>query len=81
MKFNRELFLKSFNRQNNSTMFTYDSFQNAYKHLQENAKVKDYVIVKRRSKSRVNIEKVNKIVFVCDRNDIYKFKEYYYEHA
>ena len=76
MKSDRESFLKSSNRQNNSAMYTYDLFQNAYKYLQKNAKVRDYVIVKFRNKSRVNIEKVDKIVLVCDRNDIYKLKEY-----
>ena len=76
MKSDRESFLKSSNRQNNSAMYTYDSFQNAYKYLQKNAKVRNYVIVKLRSKSRVNTEEIDKIVLVCDRNNIYKLKEY-----
>ena len=76
MKSNRESFLRSFNRENNSTTFTYDTFQDAYNYLQIDAKVRDFVIVKRRSKSRVSIEKIDKIVLVCDRNDIYKLKEY-----
>ena len=51
MKSDRESFVKS-NRDNNSAMFTYDLFQNAYKYLQKNAKV--------RKKIREKIAKIKK---------------------
>ena len=61
---------------NSFAAYSYDSFQNALKIVQTNAKDKNYAIVIRRIKNRVNTEKFDKIVFLCDLSDIYKFFKY-----
>ena len=75
MEFERELFVK-INLETSSAIYMYDSFQNAFKYLQTNAKIKDFVIFIRRNKKRISTEKFDKVVLVCDRSDIYKSKKY-----
>ena len=75
MKSERELFVK-INLETSSAVYMYDSFQDAFKYLQTNAKIRDFVISIRCSKKRINTKEFDKIVLVCDRNDIYKSKKY-----
>ena len=58
MKFDRESFVK-FNRDNNSAMFTYDSFQNAYKYFQKDAKVRKKI--REKTTKIKKIAKINKV--------------------
>ena len=53
----------------------YDTYESAHVALQENARNDDYVLSIKRSKYHSITKLKNRVVFVCDRSDIYKLKK------
>ena len=53
----------------------YDIYESAHVVFQKDARNDDYVLSIKRSKYHSITKFKNRIIFVCDRNDIYKFKK------